>query len=461
MDDEMAMGGEAVCVDEEEKEKEEEVDFDYEYDAPRWIDFTREETDYEVEEAESWFRSAKSYPPSPFIVRLKFSMDLEASLTKSKDESSENAGVPSKGSTQVENKKGFGMDEAEDGRLKPKSKCPLKPSIPRRSTLLKPTASHLAKQNIPVAPSTWLVARLLRFKSPQELCVETDGSKRQKLEVGYLRRVAQLKHQALFSHKSPKKVRLTDINGPSKPKATIPKEPNLETAHRAQKHRSHNSFQPESNVTPIARMFKARPLNRKMLEDPSIPKRKKSAPQLPEFQVFHLRTSERAMQQSFDNITTMESASSSTHTRILNSRRANSIASKDEKSDPVYRFKARPLDKKILSCKGDVGVLLNSKQEAAKPKVFNSSSQQPLDPPTELFNKLSLTCEKQREDQRHLMTKGSKENVPTSSSQENRMANIFTGKTSRCGLKQGQLGGGRAPVEIKSHTTTSRSFKIH
>ena len=41
-----------------------ELDYEYEYDAAQYFDFTREETPAEAREAECWFESAKSYPPS-------------------------------------------------------------------------------------------------------------------------------------------------------------------------------------------------------------------------------------------------------------------------------------------------------------------------------------------------------------------------------------------------------------
>lgn len=41
-----------------------EIDLDYEFEAARFFDFTREETEEEVCEAEFWFETAKSYPPS-------------------------------------------------------------------------------------------------------------------------------------------------------------------------------------------------------------------------------------------------------------------------------------------------------------------------------------------------------------------------------------------------------------
>ncbi|GAB2294077.1 hypothetical protein Dimus_028294 [Dionaea muscipula] len=367
------------------------VDFDYEYDAPRCFDFTRPESPLEVDAAECWFQSAKSYPPSPFIVRLNLSMDGETSSNKSSD-----------------HKTTYSSDNDGHGRLKPKSKSPLKPFFPRSSTLLKPTASHLAKQNIAGILSTKLVGRLHQTRSPQKPCGEIDATKRQKLEIGYLRRAAQLKHQTLFSHKSPKKVILMDTNAPPlKSKVTIPKEPDLVTAYRAQKYRSRNTAQQESNARSNVRSFKARPLNRKILEGPSLSQPKKSTPLLPEFQVFHLRTSERAMQQVTNNVQmeAMQSSNSTTQSGVLDIKRTNSNALKQETSEAVYRFKARPLNKKILSSKGDVGVFRNRKQEATIPKVFNFSRQKPPDPPIELFNKLSLTCENQPEDKQHLKIK--------------------------------------------------------
>ena len=41
-----------------------EIDLDYEFDAARFFDFCRPETPAEAREAESWFETAGSYPPS-------------------------------------------------------------------------------------------------------------------------------------------------------------------------------------------------------------------------------------------------------------------------------------------------------------------------------------------------------------------------------------------------------------
>lgn len=41
-----------------------EIDLDYEFDAPRYFDLGCEEALPETRQAESWFESAGSYPPS-------------------------------------------------------------------------------------------------------------------------------------------------------------------------------------------------------------------------------------------------------------------------------------------------------------------------------------------------------------------------------------------------------------
>ncbi|CAN1351408.1 Protein TPX2 [Linum perenne] len=47
------------------------IDEVYEYSAPRFFDFTREESDEEARKAELWFDTALTYAPSPFMPRIK------------------------------------------------------------------------------------------------------------------------------------------------------------------------------------------------------------------------------------------------------------------------------------------------------------------------------------------------------------------------------------------------------
>ncbi|XP_075501327.1 uncharacterized protein LOC142539630 [Primulina tabacum] len=113
---------------------------------------------------------------------------------------------------------------------------------------------------------------------------DNPATKRQKLEIGYLRKVAHLKHQIALLHKSSKKV-------------TVPREPELETQLRAQRRRSKNSFAPSENErTKGECTSKVHPFNKKILRTSSLPKPLKSQRQVPQFQVVNLRTMQRASQ---------------------------------------------------------------------------------------------------------------------------------------------------------------------
>lgn len=48
-----------------------EIDLDYEFDAVRYFDFSRDESPAEARQAELWFESAKSYPPSRKCLKTK------------------------------------------------------------------------------------------------------------------------------------------------------------------------------------------------------------------------------------------------------------------------------------------------------------------------------------------------------------------------------------------------------
>lgn len=58
------MEEEFVADDASSSSLSDDIDFEYEFDVCQVFDFTREETQSEAEEAESWFRFAKEYPPS-------------------------------------------------------------------------------------------------------------------------------------------------------------------------------------------------------------------------------------------------------------------------------------------------------------------------------------------------------------------------------------------------------------
>ncbi|EXC20888.1 hypothetical protein L484_012964 [Morus notabilis] len=182
----------------------EEIDMDYEFDAARFYDFSRVETDCEAREAERWLESYGNYPPSPFIIKLKWRKGVPTGVVNtsalSKDVEDVNA-----------NDRELNNHVTQDIISQSKAKSPVKSSLLRSSTLMKPTASHLAKLDqlhlVQSIRSLRLKNKLgnIDDKSSQNSSVTDDlATKRQKLEAGYLSKDAQLKHQALLLHKVPK-----------------------------------------------------------------------------------------------------------------------------------------------------------------------------------------------------------------------------------------------------------------
>ncbi|KAK3012979.1 hypothetical protein RJ639_010434 [Escallonia herrerae] len=286
-----------------------EIDLDYEFEAARYFDFSREESPAEAREAEVWFDTAVSYPPSPFVKKLLLGENTQLGNVNTSPKSN---GLESMTLPVIDSDTGFGhehftMDASNRGlsfynhmmndNLKAKTKSNMKPSSSRPSTLMKPTASQLAKQNRPwqVIDSRSEKSENNEKSSNNSSGIESQAAKRQKLEGGQLRKVA-MNQQINLVHKAPKKDGTLDgICSHAKLGLTIPREPDLETAHRAQRMRPKSSRERQP-VTSTARPFRALPLNRKILEAPSLLLPKRSTPRLPEFQEFHLKTSERAMQ---------------------------------------------------------------------------------------------------------------------------------------------------------------------
>ncbi|CAK9173123.1 unnamed protein product [Ilex paraguariensis] len=428
-----------------------EIDLDYEFDAVRYFDFSREESLAEAREAELWFQTARSYPPSPFVTNLVPREDilLENVNTSPKTKDVENTTLPSSDpalesdsyavpirDVNIRDCEGITagiFTSLQSGSLqkfqnrpqqlptgltfykhmvkdntKAKIESFVKPYSQRTSTLMKPTASQLAKQNRPrhVGDSRLQKLDENNNKSSDNPCgIECQAAKRQKIEGGHLRKVADTKQQTNLVHKVPKRDGTIEGNSVhAKLRLTIPREPDLETAHRAQRMRPKTSGEVE-HVTSTIRKFKALPLNRKILEAPSFLLPKRTVPRLPEFQEFHLKTSERAAQHSSavssffvnqnlnDKILQKPSANSIAECGNGEFRRANFMdAPKLDGCEKNQNFKARPLNKKIFSSKGDIGVLRNVKRETTE---FNLQTEKRVqqDPPVELFNKLSLASE--------------------------------------------------------------------
>ncbi|CAI0417423.1 unnamed protein product [Linum tenue] len=265
-----------------------EVDPDYEFDAPMFFDFSREETFAEALLAERWFGAASSYPPSPFVAKLVLREEIMLQnintspkpkgaeyMTTSLNDEDGGALGPESAAVGDDHKGFIFYNHILSDKFKAKEN-PLKPKSRGCSTLMRPTASLLAKQiRAPhVGGSRFQMALDQKGKSiPNSSMVENQAAKRQKLEGGHLRKVGDANPQTDFLHKAPAKLRIT-----------IPREPDFETAHRA--HRTRPMITSEFEHTTVAvRRFKARPLNRKILEAPSLPIPKKSTPRLPEFHI--------------------------------------------------------------------------------------------------------------------------------------------------------------------------------
>ncbi|XP_050375557.1 protein TPX2 [Argentina anserina] len=494
-----------VEVEEEQVFVAHEVDIDYEFDAARFFNFSREETPVEARRAELWFESAKSYPPSPVVTKLMLGGDILLgnvnTSPKSKDVENTNGiacniGAGRESCAMDVNSRGiFGnlqrvLNQPHGAGLpfnhsKGQPHSSVRPSFPRKSTLMKPTASQLAKHNRPPQIGGSRFQTLHVQNSEKSFCsssgVETQSTKRQKLEGGHLHKVTtDSMQQTNFIHKTPKKVETFDKTSThAKLKLTIPIEPDFETTNRAQRIRPTNGSVLEQ-VPPAPRKFKARPLNKKIFEAPSLPLSKRSTPKLPEFHEFHLKTMERARL----NTSTVPSSSHlfNGKEKVVDKPIASTIARngngeprrpskwdgpKQDGSDVMPKFKARPLNKKIFSSKGDIGVFWNRKRETTVPMEFKFQTERRTQqiPPTDLFSKLSLTSELQPNNGSRL-----KLPLPTSvsmkDSKENRANNIqpehkiiVKEKSSLSYGKQALFGGAR-PIGDVDNKTRMRSLGV-
>ncbi|KMS98956.1 hypothetical protein BVRB_3g067560 [Beta vulgaris subsp. vulgaris] len=442
MDVKMEEVEDKICVFEDSLE----IDFDYEFDVAKFYDFTKIETPEEILEYELWFELSGGHPPSPLIMKFDKGADDLDSVTSSTRYESHDAYSTDNDSGEFEVSS---IEQAKKGRLflRSKSMPTSQPIFSVSSRLLQPTASLLAKQNQQIGVcSTRVLRRLQKLGNPIKSPEEIEATKRQKLEIGYLLKVAQLKHQTSFSHKSSKKVGTTDIN-PShgKPKVTVPKEPDLATARRALRHRSKNgphlSCDAEYNVSSI----RARPLNGKIQETQYSSQAVNKTSLLPQFQDGNIRRGKVANSSG-----------------MLNLRRTNSIkVLAQEKSDQDYNFRDHPSNKKIFSSEGDIGVFRNRNRGTTVPKEFKLSNSKKLsqNPPAELFSKLTLNPEIHstlRLEERPVQIKVLKKAVSFSNMKENKNANAVTRKSMRCSGN-----GGRMIREIGNHLPSVRSFKIH
>ncbi|KAL3364063.1 hypothetical protein AABB24_013018 [Solanum stoloniferum] len=203
---------------------------------------------------------------------------------------------------------------------------------------------------------------------------------------------------------------------PNKLTLTAPKELEFETAQRVRPTTVKSSAELEEEMMAKIPKFKARPLNKKILEAPQLPTLPKSTPQLPEFKEFHLETMARANQNvETSSVLSMESTQShqwkphltapkspvlQTSLRARLPQMKSSEELEKEELEKIPKFRARPFNKKIFESKGDLGMFCNTKKNVTVPEEFHFATDERIPPPanvTDLFDKLSLYSEPRNE----------------------------------------------------------------
>ncbi|KAG2603950.1 protein TPX2-like isoform X2 [Panicum virgatum] len=364
------------------------VDLDYEFDAPRWFDLAQEEPPPEAAAAQAWFASAPSYPPSPLIAKmLAEDLGLPAirSITDTDAVHCSTASYECSGGAEQKIHRVQGRKPchgASENEHRPGYRTTMKGTPLKGSTLMKPTASQLARQNRQVEPKNVMQSKKpVGVRSERSTISSNDctyqSAKRQRLENGHLNKAAADTNQHEFIHKNHEKNvmnrNMDRPTGPTKLKITIPREPELATKLRAER----------------SRVLRSVPTNSKQLKQQAAPSA--STAQVPSTRkaVQPLRaTGHQRASRQHDNVVSNVPACTSNHARH------NNVDKKPEGCrDDLFKFKARPLDRKILASKCDVGVFRCAKRNTTVPKEFNLSTSRKGNPAplSELFNKLSLT----------------------------------------------------------------------
>lgn len=204
---------------------------------------------------------------------------------------------------------------------------------------------------------------------------------------------------------------------PTKLTLTRPKEPEFETSQRIRTVRVKSTAELEEEMMAKIPKFKARPLNKKILEAPALPVLQRSTPKPPEFQEFHLETTLRAnnnvesasvasTEKSHQNhqwklhLTEPKTPLLQTTLRARPPQVKSSFEQELEELEKIPKFKARPLNKKIFESKGNMGMFCNTKKHKTQPQEFHFATDERFPQPTavfDLFDKLSLKSEPRQE----------------------------------------------------------------
>ncbi|KAL9339992.1 hypothetical protein Peur_066211 [Populus x canadensis] len=201
-----------------------------------------------------------------------------------------------------------------------------------------------------------------------------------------------------------------------KPKLTLtrPKEPEFETAQRVRSVKIKSTAEIEEEMMAKIPKFKARPLNKKILEAPTLPALPRSTPHRPEFQEFHFVTAARANQNAESasvastevscqnnqwkphHLTEPKTPVLHTSLRARPAMVKSSLELEKEELEKIPKFKARPLNRKIFESKGEMGIFCHVKKQVTIPQEFHFATNERIPPASsvvDMFEKLSLRSE--------------------------------------------------------------------
>ncbi|XP_060203460.1 uncharacterized protein LOC132631773 isoform X2 [Lycium barbarum] len=439
-----------------------EIDSEYEFDAARFYDFCRPESTSEAEDAQRWFQTSGNYPPSPLIIKLNLGKEITAGNSNGCSRLQDGKTAKSKGNnsyvpvgsevspSKSKNKVFYWFPCPRSGTISKgqttheisKTKPEPRSSNTRGSTLMKPTASHLAKQKSQKTSDKTDVT-----SSQNSLAFENIATKRQKLEIGYLLKIAHLKHQRLLSHKISKKDTSSIYNSAHpKSKVTVPREPELETLQRAQRRIfRYNKDSKSSEITKAkTQMLKAQPLNRNILKAATLPPLRNSRAPLPEFHLSNSPNANCAAQNALADF-----KRPNTQNAVKQGKSVTSLKSRSHKCN------------KIFPSREDHGIGDNVGQERTNSMVTHDfidsksifDQKLSVHPPIELLNKLSLRSEKETSEvaktKKNPSAKELKENAPNCLQIKFRKC---VGKPNQCAAERG--------TRIGHHSNMNRSLGI-
>ncbi|CAN4080804.1 unnamed protein product [Withania somnifera] len=358
-----------------------EIDSEYEFDAARFYDFCHPESTSDAEQAERWFQTAGNYPPSPLIIKLNLGKDIsqgnsngcsrlqEGKMAKAK---CNNSYIPVGSEMKTKGTISRGQMTHEIFKTKPEPRS----SRARGSTLTKPTASHLAKQKFQSTSNKSDVT-----SSQNSLASESIATKRQKIELGYLLKIAHLKHQRLLSRKISKKD-TSSISRSTHPKSkvTVPREPELETLLRAQRRR-YNEESKSSEITKAkTQMLKAQPLKRNILKAPALLPLRNTRVPLPEV---HLSNSSNANSATENALVDFKRPN--TQNAVKQGKSVTSLKSMSHKSNKIFPSRED----------NDIGEDVEQEMTCSTESKSIFDEKLSVHPPIEQLNKLSLRSEKE------------------------------------------------------------------